>query len=81
MKAADLEKAQSHIAEMARARKLADRLGKGEPLKLIVGAGGDEAEIVLSAAFSTELRGQLFDALEEKALVARRAAIALGVEP
>lgn len=81
MKAAHLTRATALIAEMQAARKLADRLGAGEPLRLIVGIGGEEAEIVLSASFTAELRGQLFDALEEKALAARRGAIALGVEP
>ena len=81
MKAADLARATALIAEMQAARKLADRLGAGEPLRLIVGTGGEEAEIVLSAGFTAELRDQLFDALEEKALAARDGAIALGVEP
>lgn len=80
MKATDIERARDLLAEIDIATRLGVKLTKGERLRLTVGKGGDEAEVVLSTGFSDELRQRLIDALRAKVNVARDEAGRLGVE-
>lgn len=80
MKAADLERARELLAEIYLATRIGVKLTKGERLRLTVGRGGDEAEIVLSEAFADELRTRFLNELAQRRGRARTALADIGVE-
>jgi hypothetical protein len=81
VKLTDLDRAHAAAAELAAAERLAGRLEAGEAMRLLVGAGGNESEIVLAAGFAADLRAQLAKGLRQKAGQARERLAAMGVEP
>lgn len=80
MKAADLDRARELLDQIEADTKVGKKLRDGAPLRLTIGSGGDEQEIILSAGFRDELRQRLADALAARVNVARTDAAALGVE-
>jgi hypothetical protein len=80
MKAADIEKARELLAEMKLVDRLAKKLEAGDGLRLMVGQGSSESEIVLSEAFADEVRTRILNGLIQRRGMARTALAGMGVE-
>lgn len=81
MKAADLDRAQALAGELAAVRRLAERIGAGEALHLMLGSGPGASEIVLSQAYGARLRADVAASLHVCIAALEDALAALGVEP
>ncbi|WP_315920406.1 hypothetical protein [Mesorhizobium sp. SP-1A] len=81
MRSADLKGALAMVEARAENIAMRDRLAAREPLRLLVGQGGGQSEIVLSAAYLADLRAGLVYSLNRR-IAGNDAALArMGVEP
>lgn len=81
MKASQLAAAASLVATRKQNVALRQRLAAGEPLRLLVGTGNTDSEIVLSDGYAAEIRSDLLKAFDARIAEDDAALAKMGVEP
>jgi len=66
MRAADLKRAQSLVAQRDSIQAMAGRIAAGERLRFILGEGDKASEIVVADSYWREIAGALRFALEQR---------------
>jgi hypothetical protein len=81
MKTSDLTRAQKLLDDRSKDQSIMDRMAAGERMRLTIGTGVDESEIVLTPAYLAQIKSDIASALNQRITATGEALQSLGVEP